>query len=294
MSVSQRIKRALRRSWYFLVRLQREMAYDDAMGMAAQIAFYMMLGLFPFLIFLMSLLSYLPLGDALQPLLLDALAEQMPAESAAEVTEIVLGLLPARNDPLLSFGFLASLWGASMSVGALITTINRAYNIRPRRSIFAQKALSIVLVLALSGIWLTALFIVLVGPSLTAKAFEFIGLAAQSSQFWASLRLPLAFVLILFAVAVLYYYAPEARQEFRWILPGTVTATILWLGASSLFRIFLRNFGQYNKTYGSLAAVVILMVWLWITGVIFLLGAEINALMKRKDYDINRRHRPLS
>jgi membrane protein len=293
MTIPPRITRRLRRSWYFLVRLQREMAYDDAMGMAAQIAFYMMLGVFPFLIFLLSLLSYMPLGDALQPLLLDALREQMPTEAANKIAEIVLGLMPDRNEPLLSVGLLASLWGASMAIGALITTINRAYNIRPRRNILTQKAISIVLILALSGIWLVALLIILLGPTLTQKAFEVVGLASETNTFWTNVRLPLAFVLTLFAVAVLYYYAPEARQEFRWILPGAVTATVLWLGASSLFRLFVRNFGQYNKTYGSLAAVVILMVWLWITGLVFLLGAEINSLMKRLDEDGHERHRPL-
>jgi len=292
MKLRRLISRRLRRAWYFLVRLQREMAYDDAMGMAAQIAFYMMLGVFPFLIFLLSMVSYLPLGDALQPLLLDEMKTQMPLQSANKVTEEVLTLLPDRNRPLLSFGLLASLWGASMAVGALITTINRAYNLRPRRSIVTQKIISIALVLALSGIWLIALTIILVGPGLTQEIFEFVGLASENNTFWTNLRVPLAFGLILFAIAVLYYYAPEARQEFRWIMPGAITATVLWMGASSLFRIFVRNFGAYNKTYGSLAAIMILMVWLWITGLIFLLGAEINALMKRDASD-HKPHRPL-
>jgi membrane protein len=179
-----------------------------------------------------------------------------------------------------------------MAVGAMITTINRAYNIRPRRSLLAQKLLSIALVLALSGIWLAALTIILVGPGLTQQAFEWLGLASETSTFWTNVRVPLAFVLILFAMAVLYYYAPEARQSFRWILPGAVTATVLWLGSSSLFRIFVRNFGQYNKLYGSLGAVVILLIWLYITGLIILLGAEINALMKR-DRMGHETHRPL-
>jgi len=122
--------RFLQRWWHFLVRLQREMAYDDCMGMAAQIAFYTMLGLFPFLIFLLSIVSTFPIGEALQPLLLEALADQMPVEAAHYVAEVVLNLLPTTNQGLLSVGLLASLWSASMAIGALITTINRAYNIR--------------------------------------------------------------------------------------------------------------------------------------------------------------------
>ena len=283
------VTRRLKRAWIFLVRLQREMGYDDAMGMAAQIAFYMMLGLFPFLIFLLSLLGRFPIGEALQPLMLDALREQMPLEAANYVVDTVINILPARNDQLLSFGLLASLWAASMAIGALITTINRAYNIRPRRNLVEQKILSIILTLVLSGIWLFSMSIILFGPQVSQTIFEFLGLADESNQLWTTLRLPIALVLTFVSMAVLYYYAPEARQEFRWIIPGALTSTILWLLASTAFRIFVRNFGQYNKTYGSLAAVVILMIWLWITGLIYLLGAEINALMKRMESEDHRR-----
>lgn len=277
--------RQMKRSWFFLIRLQREMGYDDAMGMAAQIAFYAMLGLFPFMIFVLSVISMFPLGDSLQPLLLDALQDQMPQEAAQYVTSVVMDLLPAENQGLLSFGLLASLWGASMAIGALITTINRAYNLRPRRNIAHQKLLSIALTLALSSLWLIAMTIILVGPKLTQELFQWIGIASETNTFWTSVRLPMAFVLNLTALSVLYYVAPEAKQKFRWILPGALTSTILWLGVSQVFRYFLQNFGQYNKTYGSLATVVVLMMWLWLSGLVFLLGAEINALMKRMEED---------
>ena len=278
-------ERKLRRSWLFLVRLQREMAYDDAMGMAAQISYYTMLALFPFLIFVLSLLGTFPLGESLQPMMFEALREQMPVEAANYVTDIVINLLPDSNRGLLSIGLLASLWGASMAVGALITTINRAYNIRPRRHFLTQKLLSIVLTLALSGLWLISMTIILVGPQITQHIFEFVGIASETNTFWTSVRLPMAFLLNLLALSVLYYIAPEAKQKFRWILPGAFTATILWMLGSSAFRVFLRNFGEYNTTYGSLAALIILMIWLWISGLAFLLGAEINALMKRMETD---------
>jgi len=286
--------RRLKRFWLFLIRLQREMAYDDCMGMAAQISFYTMLGLFPFLIFLLSLLGTFPLGEALKPEMLEALREQMPRESAEYVANIVLELLPEYSQGLLSIGLLASLWGASMAVGALITTINRAYNIRPRRNMVTQKIMSIVLVLLLSGMWLMSMTIILVGPGITQSMFEFMGIASETNTFWTSIRLPMAFMLNLTALAILYYFAPEARQRFMSIMPGAITATILWLLASSAFRIFLRNFGTYSKTYGSLAGLVILMMWLWISGLVFLLGAEINSLMKRiEDDDSPKRVRML-
>jgi membrane protein len=281
MTISRRVKR----SWLFLIRLQREMGYDDAMGMAAQIAFYAMLGLFPFMIFVLSTISMFPLGDSLRPELLKALENQMPLEAAQYVTNVVIDLLPAQNQGLLSFGLAASLWGASMAIGALITTINRAYNIRPRRNIVHQKILAIILTLALSGLWLMAMTIILMGQEWTQQLFQWMGIASETNTFWTSVRLPMAFLLNLTALSILYYVAPEAKQKYRWILPGALTSTILWFGASSAFRYFLSNFGQYNKTYGSLAALVILMIWLWISGLLFLLGAEINSLMKRMEED---------
>jgi len=233
-------------------------------------------------------------AERLQPLVLNALAEQMPLEAADFVTNTVMNLLPDRNQGLLSVGLLASLWGASMAVGAMITTINRAYNIHQRRNIAVQKVLSIVLVLVLSALWLSSMTITLVGPRLTQQIFEFLGMASENNTFWTSIRIPTAFVLNLLALSILYYIAPDTKQKFRWILPGAITAAVLWMVASQGFRYFLANFGQYNKTYGSLAAVVILMVWLWLSGLVFLLGAEINALMKRaEELEPPRTLRPL-
>ena len=136
--------------------------------------------------------------------------------------------------------------------------------------------------------------IVLFGPEAAHATFQWLHLAGDSQNLWTTLRLPAAFLLNLLALAILYYYAPEARQKFRWILPGAVTSTILWLGTSSLFRLFVRDFATYNKLYGSLAAVIILMIWLWLSGLIFLLGAEINSLMKRMEHEEGRlKYRPL-
>ncbi len=275
--------RRFKRAWLFLVRLQREIGYDDCMGMAAQIAFYNLLGLFPLMIFLLNIIGRFPLGRALQPSLLDELRTQMPPEAANYVVDTVLGLLPKANNGLFGLGLVASLWGASMATGALITTINRAYNIRPRRNLLKQKILSIWLTLVLAVLWLLAFVIVLVGPRVTQNVFELMGIASETNTFWTSVRLPMAFGLTLASLAILYYIAPEAKQRFRWILPGAITAAVLWLGASSGFRVFLRNFNNYDVTYGSLAGLVILMVWFWLSGLVFLLGAEINSLMKRMD-----------
>lgn len=266
----------------FVRRLQLEIGYDDCMGMAAQIAYYMMLALFPFLLFLLSLISYLPILESDQ--VLANLSESLPPESFEMVKGTVRAVLSQREGGILGLGLLVALWSGSMGVGALITTINRAYNIHPKRNIAVQKALSIVLTLALSGFVILSTLLVLLGPSLSHQMFQALGLAGDSQAVWSAVRFPLVLLMNLLALSILYFFAPEAKQRYVWILPGTISATVLWFGVSQLFRLFVRNFGSYNVTYGSIAAVIILMVYLWLSGFIFLLGAEINALMRRMDH----------
>ncbi|HOX24561.1 MAG TPA: YihY/virulence factor BrkB family protein [Candidatus Krumholzibacteria bacterium] len=276
-------KRHWQRALAFLDRLRREIAYDDCMGMAAQIAYYMMLSFVPFLIFLLSIISQLPLGQDLQTQLFDAFREQMPRDAGDYVVDTVMGILPTRSREVTLASAAISLWGASMAIGAMITTINRAYNLRPRRNMLVQKLMSIALLLVLAAILLLAMVITLLGRQVTQGVFEYLQLASESNTFWTTMRLPIAALLAFGAVTILYFFAPEARQRFIHILPGSITAMVFWLLASYGFRLFVENFGSYNATYGSLAAVVILLAYFWLTGFIFLVGAEINALMKRLD-----------
>jgi membrane protein len=277
-----KIKRRIKRWGLFLRRLQREIGYDDCMGMAAQIAYFMLLGLFPLLLFIISLLSFLPILEPDQ--VLQNLSETMPPDSYELVAGTIHKILSEQEGGILGLGLLAALWSGSMGVGALITTTNRAYNIHPKRNIAVQKVLAIALTILLSAFVLFSTFIILSGPDVTQLVFQKLGLPFSSSSFWLNMRLPLVLFINLFAFSAFYFVAPEAKQKFVWILPGACSSTVLWFGASSLFRIFVRNFGSYNMTYGSIAAFIILIVWLWISGFIFLLGAEINALMRRMDH----------
>jgi membrane protein len=280
--------RHLKRALIFLERLRREIAYDDCMGMAAQIAYYMLLSVVPFLIFVLSVMSQFEFGGKLMPQLLESLRAQMPLEAADYIVDVVTRILPTQSSETTLVSFLVALWGSSMAVGALITTINRAYNLRPRRNIIKQKLMALLLVLVLSAVLMLAMTILVFGPDYSQRIFELLQLADESNTFWTSMRLPLAGVLAFLALAILYFYAPESRQRFVHILPGSITATVLWLAASSAFRLFVAQFGNYNVTYGSLAAVVILLAYFWLTGFIFLLGAEINALMKRLETEEGR------
>lgn len=275
-------RRRLTKAGLFLRRLQREIGYDDCMGMAAQIAYFMMLAIFPFLLFVLSLIGYLP---NLEP---DQVMESLQAAAPEPIYELIAGtvyaILSEREGGILGFGLLASLWSGSMGVGVLITTINRVYNIHPKRNILYQKLLSILLTLVLSGFVILSTLLVLSGPQFSHKIFQTLGMAGDGQNLWSTLRVPLVLVLNLGAVSILYHFGSEAKQRYVWILPGTVFATVGWFVATQLFREFLSEFGSYNVTYGSIATFIIMMVWLWLSGFIFLLGAEINALMRRMDH----------
>ena len=275
-------RRRLTRAGLFLRRLQREIGYDDCMGMAAQIAYYLMLAIFPFLLFVLSLIGYLP---NLAPVeVMENLEQAVPEPVYELISGTVYAILSQREGGILGFGLLAALWSGSMGVGVLITTINRVYNIHPKRNIAYQKLLSILLTLVLSGFVIVSSLLVLSGPEFSHKIFQVLGLAGDGRNLWSTLRVPLVLLLNLGAVSILYHFGSEAKQRYVWILPGAVFATVGWFIATQLFREFLSEFGSYNVTYGSIATFIIMMVWLWLSGFIFLLGAEINALMRRMDH----------
>ncbi len=287
-------RRRIKRFWYYIIRLQREMGYDDCLGMAAQIAYYIMLGVFPFLLFMLTLISYLPIGLDLQNEALRAMQEALPGEAFGQVDHVVADIIRDRSGLQLLLGLAAGLFWGSQCISVLITTINRAYNTRQRRSIVTQKILAIKLTLVLSVLWILSSAITLSGQTVTNDVFAFLGLQTDDGTFWGTIRIPLVLLLNFWAFAMLYFYAPEAKQQFRWILPGAITSTFAWFLASDIFRKWVGSYGDYSLAYGSLAAVVVLLIWFWISGLIFLLGAEINALNKRiEDGDSPRRFRPL-
>ncbi len=195
----------------FLRRLQREIGYDDCMGMAAQIAYFMMLGLFPLLLFIISLLSFLPILEPNQ--VLANLSDTIPPASYELVASTIHSVLSQNDGAILGLGLLAALWSGSIGVGALITTINRAYNIHPKRNIAYQKLMSILLTIMLSAFVLVSTFTILSGPDVTQLVFQKLGLPFSSSSFWMNMRLPLVLFSNLFAFSVVYYVAPEAKQS---------------------------------------------------------------------------------
>ena len=264
-------------SWSELAkRTYKDSMEDDSLGLAAQLAYYFFLALFPALLFLLALGSFFQIARFTETLPL-ALGRFAAPEMVALLKEQMQQISNARNGGILSVGLLGAIWSSSAALVSITSALNRAYDIEESRPWWKVRLIAIALTLALGVFVLTSFTLVLAGPALATAAANALGLGAVFSWAWAILQWPIAFALICVAVGLVYYFAPDADQEWVWITPGAVLATALWLLASLLFRVYAVSFGDYQATYGALGGVVVLMLWMYMTGLAIIIGAEVNA-----------------
>jgi membrane protein len=205
------------------------------------------------------------------------LARVAPRDVIAIVQDQILTIANDENGGLLTFGMLGTIWSMSSGMDAIIDTLNTAYDIQESRRWWKRKVTAIGLTLALAVFIVLSMTLVLVGPSLGARAAEWFGLGAAFTTAWTILQWPVVFVLVTFGIAIVYYYAPDAEQEWIWITPGSVVATVLWIVISLGFKFYVANFTSYNATYGAIGGVIILLLWFYVSSLAVILGAELNA-----------------
>jgi membrane protein len=272
-----------KRSWRdVLKRTVSEFRQDDLTLLAAALTYYAVLSLFPALLVLVSILGLLG-ASATQPLV-DNLATLAPGPARDIVTNAIHNLQSASDTAGFAFviGLAIALWSASGYVGGFIKASNVIYEVEEGRPFWKlrpfQIAVTVLLVLISAAL---ALAIVITGP-LAKRVGDVIGLGDTAVTVWNVAKWPVIALVVSQVIAFLYWVAPNIRHPgYRWISPGGVLAVVLWVVASVAFAFYVANFGSYNKTYGSLAAVMIFLIWLWITNVAILLGAEFNAEVER-------------
>ena len=263
------VKELAKRVWH-------EMSEDNVTGYAAQLAYYFLFSLFPFFLFLAALLGYLPIPDLMEKIIA-GLAAVVPGEAMKLVQGTVVELVTDQKASLLSFGILVALWSASGAVSAITDSLNRAYGVRESRPFWKVRGIALALTLALAALLIGAILLLMLGPTLGDWVAAKVGLSHAFEITWNIARWPLIVVMVIFAVALVYYYAPDVEQEWKWITPGSVFAVIGWMAVSAAFAFYVDNFGSYNKTYGSIGAVIVLLTWMYLTGLFLLLGGEINS-----------------
>jgi membrane protein len=273
-----------KRSWAYVARKTvREFADDQCTDLAAALTYYSVLSLFPAAIAILSLVGLAGQGPSTVDTLLGILRDTGASKAADTLEPTLTQLSEAQNSGLaLIIGLAVALWSASGYVGAFGRGMNRVYEIGEGRPIW--KLRPTMLVITLITVVLTALValgLVLTGPAARAVG-DAVGLGSTAVTVWNIAKWPVLLVVVALIVALLYYATPNVKQpKFRWISVGALVAILTWVIASALFGFYVANFSHYNRTYGSLAGVIVFLLWLWITNLALLFGAELDAELER-------------
>jgi membrane protein len=270
---------------YFDVRLSlvellkctfKETQTDNDLGLAAQLAYYFFLALFPALLFLIALAGFLPAGD-LVARVVTMLQNAAPPEVIAIIRDQLTQIAGSESSGILTFGVVAALWSSSAAMVAIVDALNRAYDVEDARPWWKQRLTAILLTIGVAMFVLVSFALVIAGPQLAEYVAARVGFGAAFEWTWKIAQWPIVFALVATAIGLIYYFAPDVEQDFVWITPGSLTATLLWLLGSLGFRYYVVNFGSYNETYGAIGGVMVLMIWLYLTGLVIIVGAEMNA-----------------
>ena len=274
-------------------RVAQRIIDDDIFGRAAQLSYYFLLALFPLLLVLINILGYMAQeGTAFREKLLTYLAALMPSSAIALVRTTLTEISEASGSGKVSFGLLAALWAASNGMGAISDTLNTAYNLRERRPWWKVRIISVCLTIALAILILAALALVLYGGTIGEGLAARFGFGGLFTLVWKIVQWPIALGFVLTTFNLIYNFAPDLpRSEHSWITPGAFIGVGLWLLVSFGFRAYLSFFDSYSVTYGSLGAVIVLMLWFYLTGVAILIGGEVNSELSRKKAQEKFSHR---
>ena len=249
---------------------------DNCLGMAAQLAYYFFFALFPALLFLLALASYFPIETLIDDLF-RTLGGFVPPEIMTIITDQIVKISQGEQGGLLTLGVLTAVWSSSAAMTAIIDTLNRAYDIEEGRPWWKVRIMAIVLTVGVALFIITAFTLVLAGPRIAEFIAARTTLGPAFEWTWKILQWPLVFALVSAGMAIIYYYAPDAEQDWVWITPGSIFATGLWMAFSLGFKYYVANLGAYTETYGAIGGVMVLMLWFYLTGLVILIGAEMNA-----------------
>jgi membrane protein len=256
---------------------------DDMITYAAALAYQVFFSLFPFVIFLLALLSFLRIPGFFDTLLNQA-ATVLPGQSMSLLERVVGEIQGRAAGGLLSFGIVFAVFIASAAVRAAMHAFNIAYGVEQERAIWWQYPFSILYTLLFAVLVIAAVALMVLGPRVAEWFAEFIGFGELFVALWTYLRWPVAILLLVVAVALINYLFPNVDQRFRFITPGAVLSVVVWISASLGFSFYVSTLGEgsYTATYGSIGAVIVLLLYLYISAAVLLLGAEVNAEIHRQ------------
>ena len=259
-------------------RIIKQINDHEVFGRAAQLSYYFLLALFPLLLVLINLLGFMAQeGTDFRNKLISYLAAVMPGSAVSLVHTTLDEVSKTSGGGKVSLGLVAALWAASNGMGAISQTLNTAYDVRETRPWWMVRLISVLLTVALSVLIIAALAIILYGGSIGNFLGTRYGFSQLFATFWSIFQWPIALVFVLVTFNLIYSFAPDLKSRKRTLIsPGAFIAVGLWLLISFGFRLYLRYFDSYSVTYGSLGAVIVMMLWFYFTGVAILIGGEVN------------------
>jgi membrane protein len=267
-----------------LGRIVRAITTDNIFGWAAELAYYFFLALFPALLFFAALASFFPIHNLMDQIL-GTLARFAPAEVLTLVRDQLLQISKTNHGGLLTLGILGTLWSASSGMSSAMSTLNEAYHVKERRSWLRVRITAVLLTVVLAIFVLISFALVLVGPALADKVAEWIRLGTVFAWTWKIAQWPVVVALVTTGIGIVYYVAPDVEQEWVRIAPGAVFATMVWLVVSLGFKWYVSMFTNYQKTYGAIGAVIVALLWFYVSGLAILVGAELNAILEHASAD---------
>jgi membrane protein len=264
-------------SWRELLkRTVKEMNEDDCLGLAAQLAYYFFLALFPAILFLLALASFFELSSFIDDVV-KALRPIAPPNVVSFLEDQLKRISNADSGGILTIGILGAAWSSSAALVAIISSLNRAYDIEESRPWWKVRLTAIGLTFALAAFLLSSFTLIVAGPTIAEHLASWFGLGEAFAWAWKIVQWPVAFFLVSTALGLVYYFGPDAEQDWVWITPGAVVATVLWVVVSLAFKFYVANFTDYNAMYGAVGAVIVLMLWFYLSALAILAGAELNA-----------------
>ena len=252
---------------------------DNCLGMAAQLAYYFFFALFPALLVLVALASYFPVTTLIDDMF-RTLGGFAPPEVLSIITDQLKKISEGEDGGLLTAGMAITLWSSSGAMTAIIDTVNRAYNIEEGRAWWKVRLIAIALTIGVSLFILASFALVIVGPTAAERVAAMLHFGDAFEWTWKILQWPIIFALVSAAIAGIYYWGPDAEQDWVWLTPGAISATLLWLLASLGFKYYVASMGSYTETYGAIGGFMVLMLWFYISGFVILIGAEMNAVIE--------------
>lgn len=254
---------------------------DDMNGLSAQLAYFFLLSLFPLLIVVFTLMPYIPIPHQD---VLGVIKGIAPAETMNLIEKNVTYIMNNRNGGLLSFGIIGTIWSASNGINAIVIALNKAYNVKESRSYIVSRGMAILLTFGMIFVYILALILPVFGRDIGIFVFSRLGYADEFIKIWDTLSYLVSAIILFLIFTLLYWIAPNVKIRCRAAFPGAAFATIGWIISSMGLSLYVGKISNFSITYGSIGAVIVLMIWLYISAFIIIIGGEINAFysLKRK------------